>query len=360
MTGRPRRIFLVGLYGVDNLGDDAIRMAVERAASRLGAEAHRYAVRRPLNDRRAVRLRGTGWRDYVGAIRASDRVAIGGGGLLKDEGHALVRGYGVLLELLVTALLARAFGKRVVLLAVGVGPIQTRRGRLLVGAIARLAQLRQVRDEDSARALGALGVSGVEVTVDPTFSLFDDDAPDGARNGRAVLSVRPWFMFERDRERRQAALQAAFARAADALVEGGAQARFASLYWPRDRDASEGVIERMHARERAEPLDGPLRWHQLDAELRDARLLVAMRYHAIACAAMARCPVIPVAYEPKVVALARALGIEAVHVDDADLNARLPALTRAALADPGAHRAARARLRELSEEAWRGLERALA
>lgn len=360
MTGRPRRVFLVGLYGVDNLGDDAIRMAVERAAPRLGAEVHRYAVRRPVSDRRGVRLRGAGWRDYVGAIRASDTVAIGGGGLLKDEGHALLRGYGVLLELLGTALLARAFGKRVVLLAIGAGPIQTRRGRLLVGAIARLAELRQVRDEDSARTLGALGVSGVEVTVDPTFSLFEDDAPDGARNGRAVLSVRPWFMFERDREPRQSALQAAFARAADAVAAGGDQARFASLYWPRDRDASEAVIERMRAGERAESLDGPLAWHELDAELREARLLVAMRYHAIACAAMARCPVIPVAYEPKVAALAHALGLEALHVDDADLHERLPALTRAALADPGAHRVARVRLRELSERAWRGLERALA
>jgi polysaccharide pyruvyl transferase WcaK-like protein len=360
VSGRPRRIFLVGLYGVDNLGDDAIRMAVERGASRLGAEVHRYAVRRPVSDPRGVHLRGAGWRGYIAAIRASDRIAIGGGGLLKDEGHALLRGYGVLLELLVTALLARAFGKRVVLLAIGAGPIHTHRGRLLVGAIARLSRLRQVRDEDSARTLRALGVGGVEVTVDPTFSLFEADTPGGERNGLAVLSVRPWFMFERDRVRRETALQAALAGAADALVEGGARPRFASLYWPRDRDASESVIARMTSGERAESLDGPLAWHELHAELRDARLTVAMRYHAIACAAMARCPVIPVAYEPKVVALARALGLEAVHVDDPDLHVRLPVLVRAALADPGAHRADRARLRELSEAAWRGLERALA
>jgi polysaccharide pyruvyl transferase WcaK-like protein len=85
-----------------------------------------------------------------------------------------------------------------------------------------------------------------------------------------------------------------------------------------------------------------------------------MRYHAIACAAMARCPVVPVAYEPKVMALADALGLEALHVDDPDLHERLPALTRAALADPDAHRAAGERLRELSDKAWRGLERALA
>src|SRR5262249_46351027 len=136
---RPRRVFLVGLYGIDNTGDDAIRLAVERAAGPLGAEVHRYAARRALaNDPRAVRLRASP-RGYLAAIRSADVVALGGGGLLKDEGHALVRGYGVLLELLATALAARAMRRRVALLAIGAGPIHTRRGRALVRAIARLA-----------------------------------------------------------------------------------------------------------------------------------------------------------------------------------------------------------------------------
>lgn len=352
------RVFLVGLYGVDNLGDEAVRAAVERAAPRFESRVHAYAVRRASGDPRAVRLRGD-WRRYLRAIRASERVAIGGGGLLKDEGHALLRGYGLLLELFLTALVARALGKRVVLLAIGVGPIHTLRGRLLVSAAARLAHVRQVRDEASARVLRGLGVRDVEVTVDPTFTFFEQDRPAGRSNGRALLSIRPWFLFESDRERREAVLQESFAQAADALVAAGAEAHFANLYWPRDREASEGVIARMCEGARASLLGGPLDWDALSREMRGARLVVAMRYHAIACAAMVGAPVVAVAYEPKVSSLARALGLPELHVDDPDLGTRLTERTRAALADPDAYRPTRERAAELSREAWGGLRRAL-
>jgi polysaccharide pyruvyl transferase WcaK-like protein len=355
-----QRVFLVGLYGIDNVGDDTIRIAVERAAAGLGAEVYRYATRRDVADPRAVRLRG-GWRGYLRAIRGADRVAIGGGGLLKDEGHAVVRGYGVLLELLLTALLARALRTQVVLLAIGAGPIHTRRGRWLVAAIVRLAQIRQVRDEDSATTLRTLGIARVEVTVDPTFSFFETEpVPAAARaNGHAILSVRPWFMFEPDREQREHALQAALADAADVLAHAGSELRFANLYWPRDRDTAEAVIARIDAGAAAHSLDGPLSWEQLAAQLHDARLLVAMRYHAIACAAMAGCPIVPVAYEPKVVALAEALGLPCLHVEDADLGRRLPELVAAALADPDAHRPDAERLRALASASRAGLRRVL-
>jgi polysaccharide pyruvyl transferase CsaB len=358
MSARPRRVFLVGLYGVDNVGDDAIRLAVERAAPALGAEVCRYAVRRVAREPRAVRLRSDP-RAYLAAIRAADTVALGGGGLLKDEGHALLRGYGILLELLATALAARALRRRVALLAIGAGPLHTRRGRLLVRAIAQLAHVRQVRDEESAQTLRALGVRGVEVTTDPTFTLFDEVAPAGAADAHAVVSMRPWFMFEPDRDARETTLQTAFARAADALAAAGSAPRFASLYWPRDREASDATIARMASAETAVALDGPLDWDALAAQLRGARLLVAMRYHAIACAAMAGCAIVPVAYEPKVAALARALGLPALDVEDAELTERLTELTAAALADPAAHRPPRERLAALSADAWAGLRRVL-
>jgi polysaccharide pyruvyl transferase WcaK-like protein len=373
MSERPRRVFLVGLYGVENVGDDAIRLAVERSAPALGATVHRYAVRRAARDARAVRLRG-GWRAYLAAIHEADTVALGGGGLLKDEGHALLRGYGILLELLATALVARALRRRVALLAIGAGPIHTRRGRWLVRAVATLAHVRQVRDEDSAQTLRALGVRSVEVTTDPTFTLYDAPAASGGADApatgappaqagelgaHAVVSMRPWFMFEPDRDTREAALHGAFAAAADVLARTGSAPRFASLYWPRDREASDATIARMEAADAAQALDGPLDWDALAEQLRGARLLVAMRYHAIACAAMAGCAIVPVAYEPKVSALAQALGVPFLDVEDARLAERLPALTAEALADPVAHRASPERLAALAQDARAGLRRAL-
>lgn len=90
---------------------------------------------------------------------------LGGGGILKDEGQAVPR------QLLLTALPARLAGRQVRLLAVGVGPLYTRRGRWMVAEAARLPQVRTVRDAASQRALNQLGVREVEVGADPLFSL---------------------------------------------------------------------------------------------------------------------------------------------------------------------------------------------
>ena len=62
-SGSTRRIFLVGYYRVGNLGDEAIRTAVEQAAEAFGAEVTRCATRGPTTgDPREVRssLRGGG------------------------------------------------------------------------------------------------------------------------------------------------------------------------------------------------------------------------------------------------------------------------------------------------------------
>ena len=361
MSGGPRRVFLVGLYGVDNVGDDAIRLAVERAAPALGAEVSRYATRRSVEDARAVRLRADP-RAYLAAIRHADTVALGGGGLLKDEGHALLRGYGILLELLATALVARALRRRVTLLAIGAGPIHTRRGRL-ARACDRTAR---ARAPGARRGLGAARCARSACALSRSRPIRPSRCSTTSRQRARRMrtrpcSVRPWFMFEPDRDAREAALQTAFARAADVLAQAGSAPRFASLYWPRDREASEAVIARMEAVPGAPAvaLDGPLDWDALAAQLRGARLLVAMRYHAIACAAMAGCAIVPVAYEPKVSALAEALGLPCLHVEDDDLAQRLPALAAAALADPDAHRAAPERLAELADDARAGLRRAL-
>jgi polysaccharide pyruvyl transferase WcaK-like protein len=361
------RIFLVGLYGVDNLGDDAIRLAIERAAPATGAVVDRFAVRRPGHpDPRAVRLRGRGWRRYVNACRRADRVVLGGGGLLKDggsglvhgyRGRGMVHGYGVLAELLLTAALARALGKQVTWVGMGAGPVHTKAGAWLIRAIAALTQRRVVRDDGARAELERAGVRGVEVHADPTFTLVNgipEPAP-GAR--RVLLSVRDWYTFHPERERRWAALRHALAAAARTALDRGHPVHFVPLYWPRDREVALEI-----ARELDDPRvsvgDRPLDWDALGEELRCSRLLVAMRYHAVACALAGAHPVIPVAYEPKVAALAQQAGLIGLGVDDPDLAETLPRAVADELDRP--RRAPdRTAVERLREQAWAGVRRSL-
>lgn len=359
-----RRIFLVGYYGVDNLGDEAIRHAIEAAAASLGVEVARFASRGRSTDPRAV---PTGLRAIpatIRAIRATDRVVLGGGGILKDEGLRLP------VELLVTAVLARLARRRVDLLAVGVGPFYRPVGRWLVAAIARLCRVRTVRDEASAIALRGLGVGRVLVGADPIFA-GDGPAPVvptgsdrvSGRSRRAAVSVRPWF----DRHPPAgggadpvARLQADLATGLGPLRRAGWAIDFLALYWPRDRDAGRAVAARLpdgsgEVVEAAAALD----WASLGTAIAASDLVIAMRYHAVAAAALAGRPVIAIAYEPKVASLAADLAIPAVAVDDPALAANLGSVVAAAVegrtlpvADPDAVAA-------LRERAWTALRAVL-
>jgi polysaccharide pyruvyl transferase CsaB len=355
---RPRRVFLVGFYGVHNLGDEAIRRAIVAAAPSRGAEIVAVASRDPADaDPRVVPVSGLGLLRYARAVLAADRVVLGGGGILKDEGPRIP------LELFTTALVARLLRREVALLAVGVGPFYTRSGRWLAMATARLATVRTVRDADSARELAALGVARVRLGADPTFDLGSaGDPPDPRRDRltrRVVVSLRPWFLRAPDREARQSVLRGAVAGALEPLAADGWAVDALSLYWPRDHAESTALAADARLGGRVDAPTGEMDWDELSGRVRDADLVVAMRYHAVAAAATAGRPVIALAYEPKVRALAAELGIPSVDVADPDLASRLAGLVSAAVARPDEARPDAAALAALHERAVLALDLAL-
>jgi polysaccharide pyruvyl transferase CsaB len=355
-------VFLVGYYGVRNLGDEQIRVAIEGAADRLGVRIRYWATRsrERVDDPHAVRFSPGGMLRYLHACASVDRVVLGGGGILKDEGLRLP------LELLVTALAARATGRPVTLLAVGVGPFYTVVGRWMVKAIARLASVRTVRDQASADALRALGVTNVIVGADPIFSLpgvADDPAPAaelGDRPGTAIVSLRPWFHKDANGGRdRWAGLSAAMASALDSLAEAGWQIRFVSLYWPRDREAGDDVRRLMRHGAEAALDEHPVTWDELCNATDAAGLVLAMRYHALAAAVLRGRPAIAVAYEPKVRSLADEVGVTLVDVDDARIHDSLRDAVARAMRDPGSTRPAADRVAGLQERAQMATRAAL-
>ncbi len=364
------QIFLVGLYGVDNLGDDAIRESIERASEELGAEICRYAVRTERPDEpRAVRLRGPGWHAYLRAIWDADRIVIGGGGLLKDEGIKRWQGYGLLLELLGTAALARLLGKSVALIGMGVGPIYTKLGAWLIAPIARLADCRLVRDQASAEVLERLGVRDVEVYADPAFSMRDAMSSESGGSDsrtwpprRILISARPWYQMAPDGAERWPRLVAAIAKMADEAIEDGLKVEFACLYWPEDRVAAEEIATAMRYGEQVRIPVASNVWGGLTDDLRRSDVLVSMRYHAIVCATMAGTPVFALAYEPKVISLAEDVGISMIDVNDRIQVESMAGRVRAFReADVSAAQSVTmdAAMERMSASAWRGLTKAL-
>jgi polysaccharide pyruvyl transferase CsaB len=352
-TGRPIRVFLVGYSGVHNVGDEAIRAAILAAASGVGAEVVAIASHDAADPHpRAVPMRGLGLWRYLRAIIRADRVVLGGGGILKDEGLRMP------LELFATALGARLLRRDVTLVAVGVGPFYSRPGRWLAMATARLARVRTVRDADSATALEGLGVRRVVLGADPTFSFEPVTAAAASEQRVVAVSLRRWYRTASDGEARQAALRDAVAAALDGPIGDGWRARLLSCYWPRDLAEMRALAADPRLGP-AELLEHELDWGALTAALADAGLVAAMRYHAVAAAAMAGRPVVALAYEPKVRALAAELGLPIVDVEAPDLAASLARAVATAVADPASARPDPVALAALRDRAWLALRLAL-
>ena len=359
MSNPPhRRVFLVGYYGVPNVGDEAIRAAIEHGAADAGATVTWYSTRDPADrSERAVRLRDGRFVRYAIACSRADRVVLGGGGILKDEG------WGMPVELFITSLLARLSRTPIRMLAVGVGPFYTRLGRMLVAAVARMCEVRSVRDPDSAGELARLGIRGVEVAADPIFSLLPvvrsaARVPDAEPT--ALISVRPWFhMGESDGESRRDRLRSAIRDAAQLLVERGYAVEFIGMHWPRDRQEAEAIVSGLPANDRIRVRDARVTWSSLVEACASASLVIGMRYHALAAAAMVGRPAVAVAYEPKVESLANSLGLFRVSVDSPDIVERLPLLVRDALDRPHATQAPESNLAALHAASVGAIRRAL-
>lgn len=335
MASEPTRVFLVGLYGVENLGDRAIRETVERLAPRFGVEVVRFSSRTETGDPRAVVLRSRRFPRWLRAFAESDRVVIGGGGLLKDESIRFS------LELLLAAAIGRALRRDVTLLAVGAAPFYTRLGRAVIAATARLASVRTVRDAESAEALRALGVRGVDVRADPMFCTARHQRRNGApERRRIVMAMRPWFHKDSDGgTARWPPLLAAITELADELTARGWAVHLACLYWPEDRDVADAIAAGLAGRAGVTVDEAPRSWDDTVGLAGSAELVIAMRYHALVAASLAGRPAIALPYEPKVRSLATEVGVPMVEVDDPRLASRVLELIEsggARVPDPGA------------------------
>jgi polysaccharide pyruvyl transferase WcaK-like protein len=161
-----------------------------------------------------------------------------------------------------------------------------------------------VRDEDSATLLRDLAVTRpIEVTCDPVFGLeppADRRPPTADRRPPIIgVSVRswpgPW-------------LEPLAQGLREAQQSGGATMKVICLHPRLDIEASQHLAERLEPAEITIPA-GPA---EALAMMSDVAVLVGMRLHALIFAALCGTPAVALAYDPKVAALARTLGVPPV------------------------------------------------
>lgn len=323
------RVLITGYYGFGNAGDEAILASMISGLRERRREIEIVVV--SGNPGRTTALHGVPAvpRDdipgLVEAVRSSDLVILGGGGLLQDYWPTPAEDFltpwqGGLYTYLALPVLAALTNRPFFLYAIGVGPLATEEGRELTRVAFALARGATVRDPESLDLLRSIGIpreslQGVEIAADPAFDLPAARlAPDLGlpAEGGPVLGVvlRPWN-FSRDRS---GEWEAEVGRALDRLVaEAGARIVFlpfdARAEGEDDAALQDRVRRGMAAGGRTSRLAAGLPPGELAGALSRCDLVLAMRYHAALFALSAGVPTVGLAYDPKLAALMDGAGL---------------------------------------------------
>ena len=318
------RLVLSGYYGFDNLGDEAVLAATVAELRRrrpgldiLVLSASPEATARAHGVTGVPRARPGA---IAAALRGCDLFLSGGGSLFQDATSWRSPWY-----YLTVLAAARRWCRRTAVYAQGFEPARRPWVRAGIRRVLEGVDLITVRDAASAQVLSASGLRRPRVVVgaDPSFLLDPEPTPaverecvrwgEGLRFG---LAVRPWGDG--------CVLEAIAAAAREVGTRLGAHWILLPMHRPEDVRAAEVVAARLDG---AVVVRDAFRPQEMLAAIGTLDLLVGMRLHALIFAALQGVPIVPVAYNRKVAALAAELQedapLPAAGLDPSALGARI-------------------------------------
>ncbi len=298
------KIVISGYYGFANAGDEAMLTAIIKslrstepsveltvisgnpeitAAQHKVASIHRF---NPL--------------EIFTAVKDCDLLLSGGGSLLQD-----VTSKRSLLYYLSILALGRILGRKVMLFAQGIGPINSSFLRRLTKYVCSQVDLITVRDKDSLYELKRIGVPEEKVllTADAVMTLPPESKEAGAKllqdfsvpqNKMLVgISVRKWqdddkYLLE-------------LAKAADMLAaKYDAHIVLLPLQYPVDVAACQRLYDLMAHKSDSTVLEADCNTEEFLSLMGNLDVLLGMRLHALIFAAVMGIPFAAVSYDPKV------------------------------------------------------------
>lgn len=236
--------------------------------------------------------------ELISAVKETDLLISGGGSLLQNTTSTKSLAY-----YLGVILLAKRYGKKVMVYAQGIGPLTGCPARRAVKSVLNKVDLITVRDEASKACLEDIGITGpgIHVTADPAFAMkpaSDAEASEilkatGAPEGVPLIgvSLRPWKDDLQWLPAVSQGLDAAAKKIGAALV-----------FLPMQRDQDTGICVQMASQMSAQSyvISGQHRPDQVMSIINKMSFVVGMRLHALIFSAAAGVPFLSISYDPKV------------------------------------------------------------
>ncbi len=295
-------ITILGYYGYDNSGDDAILKSFIDHVQKYHKDLSVVVLsNNPSQTRKLYRVQSV-YRFHpfkLPAILSKTRLFIAGGGTLVQDGTSS-RSLWYYLSMIKLALKK---GAHAVLFANGLGPLTRKKNRKSASSILDKMEVITLRDANAYEQLKSLEVTKpiTKVAVDPVLALSPQDSSVGLKiledenipsDGKIVaFCFRKWKRVKRSEE--------ILAALADRIVtDFNATPLFIPMQHPEDLRFSKNITRRM--KEKGYILHGRYSVDETMSILGNADLVIGMRLHSLIYAVNMGLPMVGLAYEPKV------------------------------------------------------------
>lgn len=298
-------ILIAGYHGFGNCGDEAILRAMVTSFRRMADDIDIVALsndpdftKKEYNIEAVQRFK---MKEVLSAVKKCDILVLGGGTLLQDGTSTRS-----LVYYLSIVKAAEIFGKRVMLYANGIGPVDGKINRCLMRRVLKKAECITLREKLSCNDLNNIGVKNENtiVTADPAFRLEGVEPKDaenllqkvGVPPGdkkRIGVSVRAW-----NKARYGDDYCAKIAEACDIMSEKGYEIVFIPMQYPSDIAVSDKIAAMM--KNEAHVLRAKYTPEEILSIIGCCDAMLSMRLHALIFAAVTNIPMAGIIYDPKI------------------------------------------------------------
>lgn len=292
-------VVISGYYGFRNNGDDALLMSIINDLKSLKNDIDIVVLsKNPRETERIYKVRAVSRENVLSVLRElkNTKMLISGGGTLMQDGTSTKS----LLYYLTIIRTALAFGKKVMLYANGIGPLNSDANRARTKKVLNKVDLITLRDEASCEELRKIGVDKPEIliTADPAFRIdFGNaenanigDVPDD--KPLMCVSVRPW-------RKNRADFAKVVAEACDYVNEKyGMYPVFLPMQPQTDSELTEKIRAMMSCDSSVLTTDYDI--NKLLSVFGKMSMCIGMRLHTLIYSSVACVPLVGLVYDPKV------------------------------------------------------------
>ncbi len=278
MPQTSKKVLIFGYIGYGNAGDELILLSTLKSQSVLGGSITVLSAD-PEATTEKFGVRAAQARNLFSMLRetaAADIVISGGGGIFQDKTSSRSLWYYSFI-----VFLAKIFGKKLMLLHQGVGPLKTRLSRFLTRMAFSNIHRASVRDRESVELLENIGVdiSGIAIAGDAVMDMVLARNIKNRKFKKVIFALRKWEGFEN--------CARTITGVADGLRRRGILFEFLAFHPPLDNLTGMEI-----------DLGGDVK--KIIREISTADLVVGARFHSLVLAYLHGIPFIGINYDTKI------------------------------------------------------------